>query len=269
MNLWEALLLGIIQGVTEFVPISSTAHVTLAGMLMGLQPQAAAQRWTAFLAVIQLGSLAAVLWYFRRELRDMVASLTGKAPHNGYRRLLLAVIVGTLPLGVLGLVLKPVVEGPLTKEPLLIATTLAAVSLLMVAAETVGRPSRTLMELNPWRDALLIGLAQTLALLPGSSRSGTTIAVAMLLGIARPDAARFSFLLSIPAIAASGIWELKELAGQPLSAWGPLGVSLVAAVLSSYAAIALLLRYLRVHTLWVFIVYRLALAVLLGFVAVA
>ncbi|MCS6965839.1 MAG: undecaprenyl-diphosphate phosphatase [Candidatus Kapabacteria bacterium] len=261
MGLWEAVAIGIVQGVTEFLPISSTAHVTLMGMLVGANPQAVPQQWTAFLATIQLGSLAAVLWYFRSDVLSMTkGAVTGGVDEDG-RRLLVCVVAGSIPIGALGLALRPLVESSLTKDPLLIAGALVGVSGLMALAEWANRGQRTLAQIR-WRDALLIGAAQVLALMPGSSRSGTTIAAAMLLGIARRDAAHFSFLLSIPAIAASGLLELNTLLLKlsALGSWHTFTASFGAAFLSSYAAISFLLRYLRTHTLWVFIVYRLALA---------
>ncbi|MEN3026801.1 MAG: undecaprenyl-diphosphate phosphatase [Chlorobiota bacterium] len=266
MGFWEAVVIGIVQGVTEFLPISSTAHVTLAGMLFGTEPQAAAQQWTAFLATIQLGSLAAVAWYFRADMLT-VAKALGTGSEHGYGRHLLACIaIGSVPIGVLGLGLKPLIESPLTKEPLLIAGALVAVSGLMALAEWNGGGRRGVEQLR-WWEALVIGTAQALALMPGSSRSGSTIAAAMLVGMARHEAARFSFLLSIPAIAASGLLEFNVLVSAPgvLGSWQVLGASFGAAFLSSYAAIAFLLRYLRTHTLWAFIVYRLALAGAIGF----
>lgn len=260
MSIAEALLLGLVQGVTEFLPISSTAHVTLMGMLLGLEPQAQAQQWTAFLASIQLGSLGALLWYFRRDVGQMLQGLVG---NEAGRRLLWLLVVGTLPIVVAGLVLKPFVEGPLTKQPGMIAGALVGVALLMVLAEIAARRQRSLSEIS-WREALVVGMAQVLALLPGSSRSGSTIAAAMLLGISRPEAARFSFLLSIPALAGSGVLELVELVRHGMVGSGDvLAGSLAAAFLSSYAAIAFLMRYVRTHTLWLFIVYRLLLAVVL------
>ncbi len=259
MELGTALILGLVQGATEFLPISSTAHVTLVGMLVGLEPQAVAQQWTAFLASIQLGSLAALVWYFRGTLLQIGQELTSSGGIG--RRLGGALLLGSLPIAVAGIALKPLVEGPLTKDPLVIASALVAVSGLMAWAELQGRRQRELAQLS-WRDALVVGIVQILALLPGSSRSGSTLAAAMLVGLKRRDAAQFAFLLGIPAIAGSGGLELLELLRQPLQlgSWEALGMSFAAACLSSYAAIAFLLRYLRRHTLWSFIVYRLVLA---------
>lgn len=263
MQVGTAVVLGLVQGVTEFLPISSTAHVTLVGILFGLKPQAVAQQWTAFLASIQLGSLAALVWYFRRSLLQMGREL--RKPDSGGRRLGGALLLGSLPIAIAGVGLKPLVEGPLTKEPLAIAAALVAVSALMAWAEVRGGRQRELAQLS-WRDALVVGIGQVLALLPGSSRSGSTLAAAMLVGLTRRDAAQFAFLLGIPAIAGSGVLELRELLRQPLllGSWEALGMSFAASCLSSYLAIAFLLRYLRGHTLWGFIVYRLMLAVVLG-----
>jgi undecaprenyl-diphosphatase len=234
-------------------------------MLLGGNPQAVAAQWTAFLASLQLGSLAALGWYFRQDLKQVASAVwAGPSAREG-RRLGLAIVVGTLPIGVFGLLLKPVIEGPLTKEPLLIAGALGGGSLVMALGE-FRRGKRQLADIG-WREALLIGLGQVLALLPGSSRSGMTLAAGMLLGVQRADAARFAFLLGIPAIAASGGLELMALLrhGSAFS-WQAFGGSFLAAFLSSYAAIAFLLRYVRSHSLWVFILYRLVLAggVLIG-----
>ena len=271
VSLLEALLLGIVQGLTEFLPISSTAHVTLMGYVLGLQPEQHAAEWTAFLASIQLGSLVAVVGYFWNELRGMVAALWQRGSFSQEvlraRRLALAVVVGTLPIALAGLALKPLIESEATKRLELIIVALLGVTLLMIAAERRRAPMQRELSHLRWMDALLIGCAQALALMPGSSRSGSTIAAAMLLGIARHEAARFSFLLSIPAIAASGMLQLLELLA--IAAIPPMALllSFLGAVVSSYAAIAFLLRYLRTHTLWGFIVYRLTLAaVLIGFV---
>ncbi len=268
MSAWQALLMGIVQGVTEFIPISSTAHVTLFGMLLGMQPQQMAQQWTGFLASIQLGSLAALVGYFRAELIQMGQELSGVRADGSGQRLFWALLLASLPIGVAGIVLKPLIEGPVTKEPLVIAAALTGVSLLMAGAEWGGRRERSFTQLR-WYEVLLIGLAQVLALVPGSSRSGSTIAAAMLVGLSRQEAARFSFLLGIPAIAASGLLELRELLCRPLSigSWQMLGISFIAAWVSSYGAIAFLLGYLRTHTLWLFIVYRLIVAGAIGLVS--
>jgi undecaprenyl-diphosphatase len=253
MTLWMAILLGLVQGITEFLPISSTAHLRITPTLLG-QPDPGA----AFTAVIQLGTLAAVIIYFARDLWRMArALLVDRASLDA--RLAMYVVVGTVPIGVAGIAFKDVITGEL-RSLYVVATALVVVAGVMVAVERRARQDRGL-EVMTWRDGLLVGLAQACALVPGVSRSGATLVAALLLGLRRPDAARFSFLLSIPAIGAAGVFEMKdaihELGGASTSL---LAISTLVSGLAGYASIAWLMRYLRTRTLTGFAVYR----VLLG-----
>ena len=216
MSLLQAILLGIIQGLTEFIPVSSTAHLVIAGRVMKLA--LTPEQLTASIAVIQLGTLIAVLIYFagdiwnitRAFIHDHLALLMGKrAPDTGGGRLShearlgWLVIIGSIPVAVVGLLFKKQIEGTFTKNLWVIATMMIVVALFLTIAEFVGRQRRQMQELGV-KDALAVGFAQVLALIPGSSRSGSTIMAGLFAGETRETAARFSFLLSIPAVAASG-----------------------------------------------------------------
>ncbi len=267
MTLLLAIVLGLVQGLTEFIPISSTAHMTLYGQLSGMLDRQNPEQWTATIAVVQLGTLLAVLAYFARDVSTITVAVLKETflertlPHRqtATARLGWLVVIGSLPIGVLGLLLRKFVEGSATKSPLLIAAMLAAVAVVMLIAER-RRATRSVESLTVF-DAVVIGIAQAFALLPGASRSGTTISTGLLLGIERSAAARFSFLLSIPALLASGLLELvsavRILSQQQL--W-ELTIATLVAALSGYASIAFLLTYLRSNRLNGFAYYRLALA---------
>lgn len=297
MTILQAIILGIVQGLTEFIPISSTAHLVFAARFVGLYDGVAetlkAERTTATIAVIQLGTLLAVLVYFSRDIinitrafvRDHIALITGKrivsrvttnnaipdgratAPQRDAlaRPFRLSqdawlgwlVIIGSIPVAVVGLLLKKHIEGTFTKNLWVIATMMIVVALLLAAAEWVGRRNRTMAELGI-RDSLAVGCAQVLALIPGSSRSGSTMMAGLFAGETRETAARFSFLLSIPAIAASGLLELKEAIHKlPDGSYAPLIVATIVSGIVGYASIWFLLRFLRTHSTGIFIVYRL------------
>jgi undecaprenyl-diphosphatase len=267
MNLFDAILLGIIQGLTEFLPVSSTAHLTIAGRLLGLIDPARPEDWTAFIAMMQLGTVAAVIIYFFKDLRKILLSLVKdsitKQGWSGDSRLAGQIILGTLPVAVIGLSLKKIIEGSLTKELSTMGTSLVVLALFLFWAEKVGKRNRTLAT-TTWVDALVVGCAQAMALVPGSSRSGTTITAGLFMGLEREAAARFSFLLSIPAVIASGFFEFYEVRHHILD----LGVTqLVAstcvAFVVGYATIAFLLRYLKTHTTFAFIYYRIILGIVL------
>jgi undecaprenyl-diphosphatase len=273
MNAFDAVLLGIIQGLTEFLPISSTAHLTLAGKLMGLITSDTAEAWTAFIAIIQLGTLLAVTVYFLKELRLMCLSLARDVKSLVGNRMLLTfstesrlgiyLVLGTVPIGIAGLFLNKFIHGMFTKSTVVIIASLVALAVLLWIAERVASHARTLDQLN-WRDALAIGIAQVLALIPGSSRSGTTITAGLFLNLSRPAAARFSFLLSIPAVFASGLYELTKVSGGAMH-FGMLNlvIATLMSAMTGYAAIAWLLRYLSSHTTLAFVWYRIGLGVLL------
>jgi undecaprenyl-diphosphatase len=273
MSLLTALVLGIIQGLTEFIPVSSTAHLTVAATAFGVIDPAHPERWTSFMATMQLGTLAAVIGYFRTDILRSARAWMGENIGRGARpfreqgadaRLGWYVIVGTVPIVIVGLALKDILEGTLTKELWLIGSSLIGMAILLWIAESRARFNRTTSDLT-MVDALTVGAAQCLALIPGSSRSGSTMMAALFRGMTREHAARFSFLLSIPAILAAGVLEfVQELdhLGDGGSA-AALVVSTLAALVSGYASIAFLLKYLRTHTLRVFIIYRIALGSIL------
>lgn len=275
MTILQAIILGIVQGLTEFIPISSTAHLVFASRLIGLyngvDATLRAEQTTATIAVIQLGTLLAVLVYFARDIinitkafvHDHVALLTGKRRVNGSVQLSpdawlgWLVILGSIPVAVVGLLFKHQIEGTFTKNLWLIATMMVVVAVLLTIAEFVGKRERSMEQLGI-SDALAVGFAQVLALIPGSSRSGSTIMGGLFAGLTRETAARFSFLLSIPAIAASGVLELKEAIHKlPAGTHLPLVVATIVSGVIGYASIWFLLRFLRTHSTGVFIVYRL------------
>ena len=279
MTLLQAIVLGIVQGLTEFIPISSTGHLVFASRLVGLydgvDATLKAEQTTATIAVIQLGTLLAVLVYFARDIinitnafvMDHVALLTGRKSHTGAgtgmfarlsqdARLGWLVILGSIPIAVVGLVFKEQIEGTFTKNLWVIATMMIVVGLLLAVAEWIGKRERDMDHLGV-KDALAVGFAQVLSLIPGSSRSGSTMMGGLFVGQTRETAARFSFLLSIPAIAASGALELKEaLHKLPADSFVPLVVATAVSGAVGYASIWFLLRFLRTHSTGVFIFYR-------------
>ena len=283
MNILQAIILGIVQGLTEFIPVSSTAHLIFATRATGLSQSLDAEQVTATIAVIQLGTLVAVFVYFARDIwnicyafvRDHVTLLRGGTPPGVDGRGLLGsrlshdaklgwlIFIGSIPIGVLGLLLKKIIEGTLTKNLWLIATMMVAIALLLAVAEKVGRKRRGMEDLE-LGDALAVGFAQCLALIPGASRSGSTIMGGLFAGEKRETAARFSFLLSIPAVGASGLLELKEaLHKLPHGNGAQLFVATIVSGIVGYASIWFLLRYLRTHSTAVFIAYRLAVGALI------
>jgi len=278
MNLFQAIILGIVQGLTEFIPVSSTAHLVFASRILGLHNGNAAQI-TATMAVIQLGTLAAVFVYFAGDIigitsafiRDHIALVTGKRSRfsgtHGIRPIWLSeeawlgwlVIIGSIPIGTVGFLFKDFIEGSGTKNLWIIATMLIAVALLLALAEVVGKQRKDIRHLG-LADAIIVGLAQVLALMPGASRSGSTITGGLLAGEKRETAARFSFLLSIPAITASGLLELREaLKILPSESFTPLIVATVVSGIIGYLSIWFLLAFLRRNSTAVFIIYRLIL----------
>lgn len=269
----EAILLGVIQGLTEFLPVSSTAHLTLAGRLFNLISPEHPEAWTAYIAVIQLGTLVAVLLYFTKDLKDILLALLHDLKANGLSgfssysinsRLGIYIALGTLPVVVAGLLLKDLIHGMFTKSILVIAVSLIVLALLLWLAEKVSRHTRHISQLS-LKDALVIGSAQALALIPGASRSGTTLTAGLFLGFARADAARFSFLLSVPAVLASGLYEMTKI-DPSVFQYGIMNlvIGTVCAGISGYLAIAWLLKYLSRNSSMVFVWYRIALGVILA-----
>jgi undecaprenyl-diphosphatase len=278
LSLIEAIILGIIQGVTEFLPISSTGHLTLAGKLMDLigtphhlisidNPQ----HWTAFMAVIQLGTLAAVFIYFLKDIINIVRSFLKEnlkerknfANQSMDSRLGWMIIIGTIPVVIFGLSFKHLIEGNLTKNLWVISGSLIILAIILFVAEKTAKFKKEIKDITI-KDALIIGIAQSFALIPGSSRSGTTITGGLFMGLKRESAARFSFLLSMPAVFASGLLELKEslpfIHGDMIL---NLIVSTLIAGISGYMAIDFLLKYLKKNTTYVFIAYRIILGIII------
>ncbi len=254
MALWFAALLGLVQGLTEFIPVSSTAHVRVIPALLG-QPDPGA----AYTAVIQLGTLLAVLAYFAKDLTALPAAMIrDSGSFEGRLPWLLA--VGTVPIVIAGLLLKKHIEGDL-RSLYVIGTALVVVGIGMALIDHYAgdRASPRPLASITMTDALLVGLAQTLALVPGVSRSGATICMILLLGFSRSDSARFSFLLSIPAIAGAGIFEAREafrqIGGGALPA---ILVGTTVAAVTGYASIAWLIRFLGSNNLIGFAIYRVA-----------
>lgn len=276
MNLLQAIILGIVQGLTEFIPISSTAHLVFASRWTNIY-DGNAQQITATMAVIQLGTLAAVLIYFAGDIwsisvafiRDHWALVTRKrgmrfSGTDGVRPIWLSaeawlgwlIIIGSMPIGVVGLLLKDHIEGEGTKNLWFIAIMLIVVALLLAIAERVGSQRKDIRHLGMW-DAIVVGFSQVLALMPGASRSGSTIMGGLFAGQKRETAARFSFLLSIPAIGASGLLELKEAIHiLPSETFWPLIAGVISAAVVGYLAIWFLMGFLKRNSTMIFIVYR-------------
>lgn len=281
MNLLHAILLGIIQGLTEFIPVSSSAHLILAERILGLDKMMTPEQITAFTAVIQLGTLVAVIVYFFNDIMSIIVGFIGgnlamiqsrqqRGTHNG-AKLGWLIILGTLPVVIVGLSAKKFIEGAFTKNLFVIGVSVVVWAVFLLLAEMFGTRRRGMNELR-WGDAFIVGVAQCFSLIPGSSRSGTTITGALVTGLTRESAARFSFLLSIPAIAGSGILEMKEL----FKTGGLNGIGLtnliVATLISAivgYLSIAFLLSFLRRNSTLVFIAYRLIIGVLILWLVIA
>jgi undecaprenyl-diphosphatase len=256
---WKALVLGVVQGLTEFLPISSTAHLKVVPVLLGWGDPG-----IAFTAVIQLGSILAVLAYFRRDLAEVGRGVSRAFRHGQWNdpsaRLGLAIGLGTVPILLAGLAVKLWFPG-FEVSPLRSMTSIAVVSivmaLLLALAELLGRRQRRIDDVAA-RDGLFVGLAQALALVPGVSRSGSTLTASLLDGWQRPAAARFSFLLGIPAITLVGLVELRAAIANPLNGGLlPTLVGVLSAAIVSWLAIAWLLRFLQQHSTWLFVAYRL------------
>jgi undecaprenyl-diphosphatase len=279
MNFLQAIILGIVQGLTEFIPISSTAHLVFASRWTNIF-NGDPQQITATMAVIQLGTIAAVLVYFAGDvlsitnafIRDHWALISRKrgirhSGTDGVRPIWLSheswlgwlIIIGSIPIGIAGIWFKEMIEGPDTKNLWIIAIMLIAVGLLLAFAELVGKQRKDIKHFG-MLDAVVVGFAQVLALIPGASRSGSTIMGGLLVGQKREAAARFSFLLSIPAITAAGLLQLREAwAIIPADSMMPLLVSSIVAGIVGYLSIWFLLAFLRKNSTAIFIIYRVTL----------
>lgn len=279
MTYLQALILGIVQGLTEFIPISSTAHLVFASRITGLY-EGNAEMTTATMAVIQLGTLAAVFVYFAGDIISI--SIAFIRDHwnlafnrrrmrfsgtDGVRPIFLSseswlgwlVIIGSIPIGTVGFIFKDFIEGSGTKNLWIIACMLIGIALLLALAEAVGTQRKDIKRLGIW-DALVVGFAQVLALMPGASRSGSTIMGGLFAGQKRETAARFSFLLSIPAITASGLLELRKAVEiLPSDSFGPLILGTIVAAIIGYLSIWFLISFLKKNSTAIFIIYRLIL----------
>lgn len=262
MDLIQAVAYGVIQGLTEFLPISSTAHIRIAPALLGWEDPGA-----GFTAVIQLGTLLAVLIYFARDLGKALVgwtrSLTGQAQDSPDARMGWAIFLGTIPIVVLGVLGKDYIKGDL-RSLWVVAGSLIFMGVLMAAAELVAKKHRLLASVQT-KDGLIVGFWQALALIPGMSRSGSTITGALFAGFDRPTAARFSFLLSVPSILAAGVKELYDerrhlLTGEMLM---PTLVATVISFFVGYASIAFLMKFLQKRGIMPFVAYRVLLGVIL------
>ncbi len=283
MNFLQAIILGIVQGLTEFIPISSTAHLVFASRLTHLY-EGNPEQITATIAILQLGTLLAVLIYFASDIlsisnafiRDHWNLLTKKrrmrfSGTHGVRPIWLSeeawlgwlIILGSIPIGVIGLLFKKQIEGAGGKNLWIIGIMMISIAVLLTVAELVGRKRKEITDFGII-DALAVGFAQVLALIPGASRSGSTIMGGLLAGQKREAAARFSFLLSIPAVGASGLLELKQAWSLlPQESFAPLIVGTIVAGIVGYLAIWFLLAFLRKNSTAIFIIYRLVLGVII------
>ncbi|GAA4219433.1 undecaprenyl-diphosphate phosphatase [Actinocatenispora rupis] len=261
----EAVVLGLVQGLTEFLPVSSSAHVRIVAALAGWADPGA-----AFTAVTQLGTESAVLLYFRRDIGRVVRMWTLSLFRAEYRkdpdaRLGWYVILGTIPIAVLGVLLQDTIET-VFRDLRLTAAMLVGFGLVLAFADHAATNQRSLAELRP-RTAVVFGFAQSLALIPGVSRSGGTIAAGLLMDFRREAATRYSFLLAIPAVLASGLLELTKIGEGHAAPVAPTAIATVVAFGVGYAVIAWLMRYVTTHRFTVFVVYRvLAGLVLFGLV---
>ena len=272
MNYGDSVLLGLVEGLTEFLPISSTAHLTLAEKILGLSIDN--KGVTAYTAVIQMGAILAVILYFVRDIGRIIASwfrgLTRPEERNSDYRMGWWAIIGTIPIGLIGFALRNVVSGSL-RSLWWIGFALVLWSAVIVYAERVAA-TRALSRDDEVRgeaeitakDVIVIGLVQCFALIPGVSRSGATISAGLIRGLDRVTATRVSFFLSIPALLAAGLFELKDVHGSGISAGQTIVGTLVAFVVA-YASVAWLLRFVSHHSIARFVPYR----VVLGFVVLA
>jgi undecaprenyl-diphosphatase len=273
MSISEAILLGIIQGLSEFLPISSTAHLTLAGKALHLIDPEQPQQWTAFIAVIQLGTLVSVIIYFWSDILQIILGFV-RANRAAFKKQPVSqgdktnsmlgwmVLLGTFPAAIIGLAFKHQIEGVFTKDLRVISWALILLAIVLAVAELTARKERDMRHLK-MTDAIVVGIAQAFALIPGCSRSGSTITGGLFAGLTREAAARFSFLLSIPAIAASGLLELPQALKSVHTGVVPLLVATIIAAISGYLCIAFLLRFLQRNSTLLFIAYRIVLGVVI------
>jgi undecaprenyl-diphosphatase len=254
----QAVVLGVIQGLTEFLPISSSAHLRIFPELFGWGDPGA-----AFTAVVQIGTELAVLIYFWRDIWRIASTWLKSLFRPEYRGQLDArmgwfIILGSVPIVILGIALKDTIETEF-RSLWIIGTMLIVMGIVLGIADRVGSTEKTLKQLT-LRDAIFMGLAQALALIPGVSRSGATLSMGRFLGYDRETATRYAFLLAIPAVIGAGVFQLKDIPnGENLYGWGPTIVATIVSFIVGYAAIAWLLRYVTTHSYTPFVIYRIAL----------
>jgi undecaprenyl-diphosphatase len=257
MDAFQAIVLGIVQGLTEFLPISSTAHLRIVPAFAGWEDPG-----SAFTAVVQLGTMAAVLLYFRSDLWRILTTWFRSLRQPELRSSLDArmgwyIGLGTIPIGIFGLIFSDQIESG-ARDLYLIGCALIVMGLVLLYAEHVATRERDLREINR-KDATLMGFFQALALVPGVSRSGATITAGLFRGFDRESAARYSFLLSIPAVVLSGLFELRKIGDPGGAGFAPTLIATVLAFIVGYASIAWMLRWLTSHSTAVFVVYRVVL----------
>jgi undecaprenyl-diphosphatase len=270
LSILDAILLGIVEGLTEFLPISSTGHLTIAEKLLGKDIDA--KSVTAVTAVIQVGAIVAAILFFWSDIRKILSAVVHGFRNEHRRktdpnwRFAWLIVIGTIPIGIAGLALKGVVEGPL-RNVYVVAAGLILWSPVMIYAERVGRQDRGERNLKP-RDSIVIGLYQCIALIPGVSRSGATISAGLIRGFDRVTATRLSFFLAIPALTAAGLFELKDALGQGVG-FAPTLVGTVVSFVVAYATITWLLRFVAHNPISWFVPYRVALGVIVIIVVTA
>ncbi|GAY09859.1 undecaprenyl-diphosphate phosphatase [Pseudonocardia sp. N23] len=261
MSWFEVVVLSVVQGLTEFLPISSSAHLRIvSGAFFGNDPGA------AFTAVSQLGTEAAVLIYFAKDIWNLVKTwfrgfTDAEVRATNDYRLAWLVIIGTIPISVLGFLFKDSIET-VARNLWIVATTLVVFGILLGLAERYGKQNRPLEHLTV-RDGIVLGFAQALALIPGVSRSGGTITAGLALGLDRPAAVRYSFLLAIPAVVAAGLFQIGDVKESGLTSGPQMVVGTIIAFAVGYVIIAWLLKYVQNNTVYVFVAYRIALGVAL------
>jgi undecaprenyl-diphosphatase len=263
MTIWDSIILGIVEGLTEFLPVSSTGHLTIVAKMLGLQIDDPSI--TGFTAVIQIGAIAAVVLYFWKDIqRIAIAWVRGlfKPEYRGEfdHRMGWYVIVGSTPIVIVGFLARDIISGPL-RSLWWVAAALIGWSVVMVAAERLSSKSRPLTRIT-LVDAIVMGLVQCLALIPGISRSGATISAGLFCGLDRVAATRISFLLGIPALVGAGVYELKDALNGDVGAV-PLIVGTIVSFVVAYASVAWLLRFVAKHTIEVFAFYRVLLGIVL------
>ena len=253
MNIFQAFLLGVIQGLTEFLPVSSTAHLLIGQKLLGIP---ATDAMFSFLVIVQLGTIVSLVVYFWKDLLKLVKAFFSKPFSTQENKLGWYILIATIPALVAGYLLKSAVES-LFKTPLLeAAIRLLITAAILALAEWLGKHNRSLEKMN-WLDALFIGIAQVIAIFPGASRSGTTISAGMAHGLERKSAAHFAFLMSIPVMLAAGGYQMLDLIKMPnlVNFLLPLAVGFVVAAIVGWLAVRWLLGYLNKHSLNIFAVY--------------